>query len=67
MKIIGEYHDQTFYFQDVVKRQVEREAWQSWAAKPTPAHVVVPPLTQAQTWSVTAKHAFYSAIRGAIA
>jgi hypothetical protein len=66
MKIIGEYHDPEFYFQELVRRQVEREAWIDWANKPTPPLQVVPPLTKTKRWSEAALHAFYHAMRGAM-
>lgn len=66
MKTIGEYHDPKFYFEDVVRRQVEREAWIEWAKQPVAEQVVVPPLIVPKPWGEAAKHAFYHAMRGAM-
>lgn len=64
IKTIGEYHDPNFYFQEVVRRQVEREAWVDWATKPTPEQTVVLGLTPHKPLTEVAKHVIYGSIRG---
>lgn len=66
MKKIGEYHDPGFYFQELVRKQVEREAWIDWAKTETPKHVIVPPLTPTKGLGETALHVIYSSVRGFI-
>lgn len=56
MKHLSEYHDPQFYLEGVIKRQVDHEAWVSWALQPNPP---LPPITprEATDWSEATKTA----------
>lgn len=66
IKTLGEYHDPAFFFQDLIMRQVEREAWVDWALHPVPEIRQVPPVKKSITIGQEIWHVIFGTVRGAI-